>query len=247
MNTQSFAQKNFFSDIPESAAKNAAFERVLIPNVYRTVALDTTPFLRAMQTAPREFSAEAQLTPLVIALPMPNGSTQHFSIVEYSMSESGLTNLFPHIRTYSGQGIEDRTATVKLDWTDFGFHAMILSSTQGSVWIDPYARGDKQHYISYHKKDLTPKRFIEIDVLPSEDQGKVFEQSAVAGGPCLAPTLRSYRLAVACTGEYAQAVGAANAAQLHSAIVTTVNRVNGVYESEVSIRLVLIANNNIIE
>ena len=65
--------------------------------------------------------------------------------------------------------------------------------------------------------------------------------------PALAGQLRSYRLAVACTGEYAVAVGGTTAPLLHSAIVTSVNRVNGVYEMEVAIRLVLIGNNNLIE
>ncbi|HRF19827.1 MAG TPA: zinc-dependent metalloprotease family protein, partial [Chitinophagaceae bacterium] len=62
--------------------------------------------------------------------------------------------------------------------------------------------------------------------------------------------MRTYRLAVACTGEYAQAPGIAagsNPAILHNAIVTTVNRVTGVYETEVSVRMVLVANNNLIE
>jgi hypothetical protein len=62
--------------------------------------------------------------------------------------------------------------------------------------------------------------------------------------------LKTYRLAVACTGEYAQAPGiaaGANAALLHAAIVTTVNRVVGVYEIEVAVRMVLVANNNIVE
>ncbi|MEI2747185.1 MAG: reprolysin-like metallopeptidase [Ferruginibacter sp.] len=86
-----------------------------------------------------------------------------------------------------------------------------------------------------------------MGVLPAESNGKETINSFVAGGPCLAGTLRSYRLAVACTGEYAQAVGGTTAPLLHSAIVTSVNRVNGVYEQEVSVRLVLIANNNLIE
>lgn len=242
------AQKNFWKAIPESTAKAANLQRTIIPKNYKVLSLDTTQMLIALRSAPQEFSDASRTNPLILALPMPDGSTKHFNVVEYSMMEPGLQAKFPNIRTYSGQGVEDRSATIKIDWTEFGFHAMILSPSTGSIWIDPYARGTKEHYISYYKKDLTPRAFNEIGVLV-DDEGRapVSENSVPAGGPCLGPTLRTYRLAVACTGEYAVAVGGTTAGLLHSAIVTSVNRVNGVYETEVAIRLTLIANNNLIE
>ena len=65
----------------------------------------------------------------------------------------------------------------------------------------------------------------------------------------LAQNFSSYRLAVACTGEYAiAAVGIGNptVAQALSAIVTSVNRVDGIYEREVAISLNLVSNNNLV-
>ncbi len=242
-----FAQKSYWTDIPETVANAAKGERVLIPNKYRTVALNEEAMLNDLRSAPAEFSQQAQLQPMIIALPMPDGSTRHYKISEYNMMEPGLRDKFPSIRTYSGQGIEDPAAVIKADWTGFGFHAMILSPS-GSVWIDPYSRGNTSHYISYYKKDLPPKSFTELDVIPGEHTGRDGDVNGiVAGGPCLAGNLRSYRLAVACTGEYAVAVGGSTPLLLHSAIVTSVNRVNGVYEQEVSVRLVLVANNNLVE
>ncbi|MCX6323684.1 MAG: M12 family metallo-peptidase [Sphingobacteriales bacterium] len=242
----SIAQNKFWTASTDAEATNTNLKRVTIPKHYLTFKLDTTALLDALRQAPEEFSTAARLNPLVISLPMPNGEQKHFSITSYSMMEPALANEFPDIRTYSGQGIEDPTATLKMDWTSFGLHVMILSPTSESVWIDPFARGEKEYYISYYKKDLSPKYFQETDVLPAEE-GKGGLDGIVAGGPCLGPTLRSYRLAVACTGEYAVAVGGTTPALLRSAIVTTVNRVNGVYEQEVTVRLVLIANNSVIE
>lgn len=236
-----------WKDISESTAKSTGFERKIIPNAYRILALDTEDLLENLSSAPAEFSDEYSKKLLIIYLPMPDGGMQRFNIASYSMMEPALQARFPEIKTFSGQGIDDPTATVKLDWTSFGFHAMVLSPVHGSVWIDPYATGDTKHYISYRKSDLNPRSFTETGVIDYDQVQDNLSMARVSGGPCLAAQLRSYRLAVACTGEYAQAVGGTTPALLHSAIVTTVNRVNGVYEQEVAVRLVLVGNNNLVE
>ncbi len=61
--------------------------------------------------------------------------------------------------------------------------------------------------------------------------------------------MRTYRLAVACTGEYAvAATGSATPtmAQTLAKIITSVNRVDGVYETEVAVRLVLVATETMV-
>ncbi|MBK7939924.1 MAG: hypothetical protein IPJ82_23850 [Lewinellaceae bacterium] len=57
--------------------------------------------------------------------------------------------------------------------------------------------------------------------------------------------LRTYRLALACTGEYANFHGSfgADKGPALAAIVTSLNRVNGVYEVDCGIRMLLIENN----
>ncbi|NDB96845.1 MAG: hypothetical protein EBZ78_11915, partial [Verrucomicrobia bacterium] len=54
-----------------------------------------------------------------------------------------------------------------------------------------------------------------------------------------------YRLALACTGEYAAAVSTApiTTSKVMAAMVTSVNRVNSVYEKDFSIRMIMVSNN----
>ncbi|MEO6325754.1 MAG: reprolysin-like metallopeptidase, partial [Thermoanaerobaculia bacterium] len=59
------------------------------------------------------------------------------------------------------------------------------------------------------------------------------------------PTLRTYRLALAGTGEYTVARGG-TVASAQASMVVTMNRVDGVYENEVGVRLVMIDNTAIV-
>ncbi len=236
------AQQNFWKDASESEFSDIENRRIT-PNNYRTLKLDTLALKQFLADAPMEFSADAKKRQHVLSLPLPTGGFGRFAIVESPMMEPGLAINFPNIKTYGGQGIDDPTATIKIDWTDFGFHAMVLSKTSGQMFVDPFSMGNKTDYMAYARTDLSPKPFQEIGVLEIENQANLAAKTTI--GVCLGSTLRVYRLALACTGEYAAFFGGTVNGAL-SGMVTTMNRVNGVYETEVAIRMVLIANNNIL-
>ena len=238
------AQNNFWTDVGESSLQSSSQKRVIVPEKGRTVTLNTQALQQFLNTLPAEFSVAAKNSQTKLAIPMPSGGFQSFKIVASSMMEPALAALVPSIRTFSGQGIDDPTATIKIDVTPFGFHAMILSPEGGAVFIDPYFRSAGLGYISYYKKDFkSSKRLVESERYFSQEKQKTKYQERLQAGPCIAGTLKSYRLAVACTGEYAVAVGATTKELALAAIVTSVNRVNGIYEKELDIRLILVASN----
>ena len=240
------AQNNFWKDILESKIPLANRQTKISARHYRTLSLDTAMLTSFLTAIPKEFTEVAKKNSAVITLPMPDGNFNSFRVAETFMMEPGLAAQFPGIKTYSGQGIDDPYATIKLDWSGRGFHAMILSPVNGSVYIDPYIPATLTDYISYFKKDVSQKA-------PFIENGKVVSQEILnrtlsrrQEAQCTGGTLKRYRLAVACTGEYARAVGgqSVTTADALSAIVTTINRVNGIYENELDIRLVLVNNNN---
>ncbi len=241
-----FAQKSFFSDISESVAKGNAGTRVIVPQKFRTVSLNKESMKSFLWTLPSEKNVTNRKASPVLELPMPDGRMAKFNVWESSIQEPALEARFPEIKTFLGQGIDDPYATIRFDYTPRGFHAQVLT-TNGSYYIDPYAVGNTSNYISYFRTDLIKPNTLECQVLNAVARPGGVESTSAA---CLGTTLRTYRLAVACTGEYAQAPGIAagtNPAILHAAIVTSVNRVVGVYEKEVSIRMILVANNNLVE
>lgn len=194
--------------------------------------------------------SDATLAGTEIELPMPDGTMAKFKIVEAPVMAPELAAKFPEIKTYAGQGIDDPGATVRLDFSPSGFHAQVLSA-RGAVYVDPAYRGDANHHVSYYKRDHR-KAFDDWNCLAegSATVGKGAAGSGSKSGLTLnkvqsGTTLRTYRLAVACTGEYAAFFGG-TVANAMAAIVSAVNRVDGVYETELAVRLVLIGNNNLI-
>ena len=112
------------------------------------VRLDKAALDDLLRDAPKADAPGAR--GVVIALPMPDGSFSRFRIVESSVVSPELAAAFPDIRTYTGQGVDDPTATTRFGWTAAGFHAIVIGQT-GSIYIDPYRPGDLEHYVSYRK------------------------------------------------------------------------------------------------
>ncbi len=159
--------------------------------------------------------------------------------------EEGLANAYPQFKTYSVKGIDDIYANGKIDVNEFGFHGMIRS-IHGDVFIDPYDNGTKTNYISYYTRDFKkdPAHMLpEVGVI-EDPEYKANQRIQSPPATCVGANLRTYRLAVACTGEYAVAatgLPAPTVAQALAKIVTSVNRVDGVYETDVAVRMVLVA------
>ena len=211
------------------------------PDVAQPVMLNVGALKNILAHAPLEDTPEADNAPVILRLPTPEGRFARFRVVESPIMEKGLAEKFPEMKTYLGQGIDDPAATLRADWTEQGFHAQVLTP-EGSFWIDPYTRGNLIVYSSYHKDGLRDVHgfhcFTEGHFVLPEAVRNAANVAFASGG-----TRRQYRLANACTGEYAAAVGGGTVSGAQAAIVTAINRVTGVYELECAIRLVLVANN----
>lgn len=218
--------------------------REIIPLAYRTFRLKNKAFNKTLRRAPMEFTDAARKSQVIMALPLPDGTSGRFLIAESPVMDEKLAAKFPEIKTYSGQGVDDRTATARFDVTPFGFHAQVLSASE-TVYIDPYAIGDTQHYISYYKSDAR-RRGAPFRCLVEEGGdtiGGVDISDAQMTVPANGATLRTYRLALGATGEYTIAAGGTVPLAM-ARMTTSLNRVNGIYEREVAIRMTLVANND---
>ena len=198
--------------------------------------------------AAMEFTPDAASNPLVLSLPRPDGTMAEFQIAEAPVMEPGLAAQFPDIKTYRGQGIDDPTASLRMDYTSLGFHAQVLSAL-GSYYIDPYYLNDASGtYVSYYKRDLTSADTWQCDDASDPALDGIFADAlpanALAPSIAYGSTLRTFRTAVAADGEYVAAVGGGTVSGGQAAVVTAMNRVTGVYETELDVRLVLVANNS---
>lgn len=229
-------------EVPDTAIPRTPRGREIVPQRYRAFGLDRARLAALLAAAPPERALPPGRSPLELTLPLPDGRYAAFRIVESPVMEPALAAKYPGIRTYLGQGVDDATATVRFDLTPKGFHAQIIGA-DGTIYIDPFQRGDADHYIAYrkHDHDRGERMICEVTGEPIAGHAKELLSAKLASGA----SLRTYRLAVAATGEYTQFHGGTVVDGL-AAIVTTMNRVNGLYEREVSVRMVLVANNDLI-
>ncbi len=214
------------------------------PKAFRTANLQHARLHSLLGKAPRE-SAQALLsTGALISLPMPDGTQAQFRFVESPVMDPALAARFPEIKTYRGRGVDDPSATIRFDLTPSGFHAQMLSP-RGAVYIEPYLRGNTNLHAVYARRDYRASA-PDFQCLASGSMTALAVSSAAATPAATSSGgLRTYRLACAATAEYVKYFGGTVPAGL-AAIVTAINRVSGVYETEVGIRLVLVAGNDLI-
>lgn len=247
---------NFWNDKAEHSIQlTANTQRYIIPDAYRVLELNLASLKTALRNTPMEGSPEAVSNPVLLTLPMPDGRMEVFEIVESPVMMPGLAARYPMIKTYAGKASSDHRISVRFDYTLNGFHGLIRSP-EGQIYIDPYAHYQTDFYISYYRKDHTnPGRDISFECGVGSDDESLFSEEIDNPDNPFQPNiqarqaddveiqLRTYRFALACTGQYAQFHGGTKPSAL-SAMVEAVNRLNSVFEVEIAVRFILIDNND---
>ncbi|MBK9482756.1 MAG: T9SS type A sorting domain-containing protein [Bacteroidetes bacterium] len=235
-----------------TAEKNipVAGQRKLTPDLYQLVKLNTPEFQLFQTLIPSEESGQTAL----ISLPTPDGGLMSFKVFECPMMEQALANKYPQIKTYTAISIENPTVTAKLDFTVFGFHAKVFNGSS-TYFIDPYTDLNTDWYLVYYKNDYKKPLQDRMQCLAESQEEHLNQEAPVSLLTQELPQIsykqngtnkRTYRLALACTQEYSAAVGGGvpTKASVLSAMVTTMNRVNGVFEKDFSMHANLVANND---
>lgn len=205
---------------------------------FRPVTLNTAGLRSVLASVPRERTIEARSNPLVVSLPAPNGAFHRFALQESAIMAPGLARRHPEIKTYSGRGISDLTATIHADLSPLGFRASIRTP-RGAWYIDPYYVGrDRGVYASYyaHYAQNTNGPYAERE--PAHFPGEQRRVDSVGD------QLRTYRTALITDPGYSTYHGGPQ--NVTAAKVALMNRVTQIYEDDLAIRLQLIAGNDLL-
>ena len=223
-------------------------ERQSFPQDYTLMQLDLAALKQVLNTATDRFAENK--TSAIISLPNSEGKLERFRVYEASNFDPALQAQFPEIRSYVGQGIDDKYARLRLSINPRGINTMISRADRPTEYMEPYSLDGKIHAV-YSSERVKGK--IPFTCSTPVDESLINDLTDKASSVSRSSTgqLLNFRLAMSVTPEYtayhhaALALATPKTSAL-SAINTTLTRVNGVFETDFAIHMNLINNMTII-
>ncbi|MBK9106851.1 MAG: T9SS type A sorting domain-containing protein [Saprospiraceae bacterium] len=183
-----------------------------------------------------------------LELPMPEGVWKTFRVKESPVMEAELAAKFPEIKTYAGHHGE---LYMRMSISPYSFQVYILTP-EGDVIIDAPDR-NRDVYAMFKGSDIQFDEAFnlscgtkDIDALDKSEE-RTHEKSLQPRSPQGAPVnLRTYRLALACTAEWALdgGRGGGSVPTALDKMVASLSYINAVYEKDVAVHMNLVANND---
>ncbi len=176
-----------------------------------------------------------------LELPHPDGGFVRFRWLERSVMPDQMARKYPGIRTFRVTDLQTGRRAA-LTWTGSSLSAMVLEGKQ--AWVvqtsSPGAPTYRSAWVS--SEELTS---LSCGVNDELEQAKCYQGLAYhsSGLRSAFSPLRQYRLALTCTGEYAQREGGTVESVL-GAMTGVINNLNLITEAELAIRLQLVDRND---
>ncbi|ETN94273.1 reprolysin-like metallopeptidase [Zhouia amylolytica] len=187
----------------------------------------------------------------IVSFPTQNGSLERFRIYEASVLSAGLQKKYPHIKSYYGISVSNPRTSIRLSLDDFGFHGLIHSE-KGISYINPVPEEKDLYYIA-SKQDFKAHDFMcktGDEAMAQQLKGQLLNKEEIVNDGLL----RTYRIAIASTGEYSNYhINAANVSDgtdevkrsaVLSAMNTSITRVNEVFERDLAVSMEIVATND---
>ncbi|MFM1794815.1 MAG: hypothetical protein RL642_1200, partial [Bacteroidota bacterium] len=199
--TQSFAQQNNFWTEHGFGILNVgkAATRTNFPTNYKLFDANLSEMQNYLLSSLRN-----NPTNIILSLPNADGQIEEFEIKEASNFQPELQALFGEIRSFSGKGITDRHARLKLSISPEGIQTMIFRDGKEEEYIEPYT-DDKLTYAVF--KSQRPSGQMPWNCYTQDQQISSALNQLVTDLPIgiarSGGNLKILRLALSCNGEYA--------------------------------------------
>ena len=216
-------------------------QRSNFPDEFKLFQLDLNSLRQSLSVAPDRINATAR--GVIIPIPNAAGESELFEVFEASNFEPALQAQFPEIRAYVGVGIDDVNAKLRMSVAPTGIQTMVFRTDKSNEFMESYSNDGSIYavYSSSRTKGGMPFTCGTQDVQLFNDGLNKTGTVALSN----AAKLKTFRLALSCTAEYANYYGAtstANVGLVMAAFNATMTRVNGVFEKDFAIHMNMIAN-----
>lgn len=218
-------------------------QREIIPAKYHTFKVNLTAIKSYLRKAPNEISGSRSESSFSLEMPLADGSMETFIIHEAPSMEKGLEVKFPEIKSYKGYAAKSKLTQIRFAVSERGIHA-VIKSPKGEVYIDPYATSLNEEHIVYYTKDDIDVTYSNVKWCGVDEQPQHSRSYFRPSGSRNAANVevRTYRIAIACTGEWGARRG--TVAACLADINAMVTRMNMIYENDLAVRFVLISEND---
>ena len=243
---QLFAQNQFWQ-VSKSASVPTMIPKSRMPKTYANFDADYQSIVAYLRQAP---SIASKKQGVAFDIPDESGTMHTYRIFRAATMSEGLQKKHHEIAAYRGYGVAHPSDIVSITTGTFGLQIGILRHNQTDIVIEPSQTG-RNHYIVFAKNQLPPTSF---QCLTDEQMDYNLDKSTVKVSD---ENVHKYRFGIGVTAEYSQyhisravaagtlannASDADKKAAVLSAIVTTIDRVNSVYERDFGVILELVPN-----
>jgi thrombospondin type 3 repeat-containing domain protein len=174
-----------------------------------------------------------------ICVDIPNGSSiKTYRVYKTEVLSPSMARKYPKIETYSGYAIDDPNQLISFTWSPSGVSA-ILENDFNYTFIQPINKKGKNYKV-YHRGDVLENIHFDCTTRGSA-RGNMVEISTFTENRNYESdhTLRTIRIAVATTSNFTKYFG--GKAKTLAQIVSTIQRVNQIFRSQMSIQFQLVS------